>query len=87
MQAIFVLVLNILEAFFYESEICEKFKIYVNFRDWIHRITHCSIFECFIVHLGKMVGLILEYMQLFKSVKKRIVDDSRQSVDSKTTMF
>ena len=28
---------------FYNNDICEKFMISMNFGDWIHRITHCSM--------------------------------------------
>ena len=51
------------------NDICEKFIISMNFGDWIHLITHCSMIWWFIVHLGIVLDWYQNISKVFKLIK------------------
>ena len=51
------------------NDICEIFMISMNFEDWIHLITHCSMIWWFIVHLGIVLDWYQNISKVFKLIK------------------
>ena len=56
-------------ASLFYNDICEKFMISMDFGDWIHLITHCSMIWWFIVHLGIVLDWYQNISKVFKLIK------------------